>query len=188
MAAAPDLQATGDRIEQMLDELQATADPGTYNRAAEVLRLVVELYGAGLARIVHLADEQAPDLVDVFASDELIASLLVVHGLHPQALSRRVEAALAGVRPLLATHAGDVELLAIDEEAGVVHLRLVGSCDGCPSSSITLQSAVERAIVEAAPEIVRLEVEQPSQPIPEVAVSIGTKPPFTKCPAGVATP
>jgi Fe-S cluster biogenesis protein NfuA len=187
MPAAPDLRASGDRIERLLDELQAAADPGTYDRAAEVLRLVVELYGAGLARMVHLVDEQAPALVDVFASDELIASLLVVHGLHPEALSRRVEAALAGVRPLLAAHAGDVELLAIDEEAGVVQLRLIGSCDGCPSSSITLQSAVERAIVEAAPEIVRLEVEQPSLPVPGVAVTIGTKPTFTDCPAGAAS-
>jgi Fe-S cluster biogenesis protein NfuA len=188
MADAQNLRATGDRIEQMLDDLQAATDPGTYDRAAEVLRLVVELYGAGLARIVHLVEEQAPGLLDLFASDELIASLLVVHGLHPQALARRVEAALARVRPLLAAHAGDVELLAIDEEAGVVQLRLVGSCDGCPSSSITLQSAVERAIVEAAPEIVCLDVERPSPPVPEVTVSIGTKPTFTECPAGVASP
>jgi Fe-S cluster biogenesis protein NfuA len=187
MAAADDLRATGDRIEQLLDALQATADPGTYERAADVLRLVVDLYGAGLARIVHLVEEEAPALVDVFARDELIASLLVVHGLHPESLARRVEGALAQVRPLLAAHAGDVELLAIDEEAGVVHLRLVGSCDGCPSSSITLQSAVERAIKEAAPEIVRLGVEDPSPSVPEVAVTISTRPSFTECPAEVAS-
>jgi Fe-S cluster biogenesis protein NfuA len=188
MAAADDLRATGDRIEQLLDALQGAADPGTYERATEVLRLVVELYGAGLAQIVHLVEERAPALVDVFASDELIASLLVVHGLHPQSLPQRVEAALARVRPALAVHAGDVELLAIDEEAGVVRLRLVGSCDGCPSSSVTLQSAVERAIVEAAPEIVRLDVQEPFSTVPEVAVSIGAKPTFTGCPTGVASP
>ena len=51
-------------------------------------------------------------------------------------------------------HGGDVELLDVDEDAGAVHLRLLGSCDGCPSSAVTLQHAVERAIVEAAPEIV----------------------------------
>jgi Fe-S cluster biogenesis protein NfuA len=62
------------------------------------------------------------------------------------------------VRPFLATHGGDVELLAIDEAVGAVQLRLLGSCDGCPSSAITLQMAVERAIVEAAPEIMRIDV------------------------------
>jgi Fe-S cluster biogenesis protein NfuA len=188
MPADQNLRATGDQIERMLDELQATADPGTYDRATEVLRLVAELYGAGLARMVHLAEEQAPALVDAFAGDDLIASLLVVHGLHPESLAGRVEKALSHVRPLLAAHAGDVELLEIDEDAGAVRLRLVGSCDGCPSSSVTLQSAVERAIVEAAPEIRHLDVDQPSASPPAVAVSLGTKPTFTECPAGGTNP
>ena len=63
------------------------------------------------------------------------------------------------MRPFLAHHDGDVELLAVDPDAGAVVLRLLGSCDGCPSSAVTLQLAVERAIVEAAPEIVRIDVD-----------------------------
>ena len=62
------------------------------------------------------------------------------------------------------THGGDVELLDIDADAGAVHLRLLGSCDGCPSSAVTLQLAVERAIVEAAPEIVRIDVDGRRRP------------------------
>ena len=65
------------------------------------------------------------------------------------------------MRPFLAHHDGDVELLGIDPDAGAVKLRLLGSCDGCPSSSVTLQFAVERAIVEAAPEISRIDVADP---------------------------
>ena len=45
---------------------------------------------------------------------------------------------------------------------GAVHLRLLGSCDGCPSSAVTLRTTVERAIVEAAPEIVTIDVEEPN--------------------------
>ncbi len=48
-------------------------------------------------------------------------------------------AALDSVRPYLGSHGGDVELLGVDEDAGAVHLRLLGSCDGCPSSAVTLQ-------------------------------------------------
>ena len=81
-----------------------------------------------------------------------MASLLLVHGLHPESLERRVEAALVSVRPFLAQHGGDVELLGIDEDVGAVKLRLLGSCDGCPSSASTLRGAVEVAIAEAAPE------------------------------------
>ena len=122
MPARQDLRATGDRIEQLLDELQATADPRTCGRAEELLRLVSELYGAGLARIVELAGERGPRAWSTpLVADDLVASLLLVHGLHPEALARRVEGALARVRPLLAAHGGDVELLEVDADGGRGH-------------------------------------------------------------------
>lgn len=107
-------------------------------------------------------------------------------GLHPKPLETRVADALQEVRPFLASHAGGVELLGVDAEAGVVHLRLLGSCDGCPSSAITLQMAVERAIVEAAPEIIRIDVDAPSATAPGVPVALSVKPKYTVCPADVA--
>ncbi|MGH3424148.1 MAG: NifU family protein, partial [Nocardioidaceae bacterium] len=64
------------------------------------------------------------------------------------------------VRPYLGSHGGDVELLGVEE--GVVRLRLLGSCDGCPSSSVTLKLAVETAIESAAPEVSSIEVEETS--------------------------
>jgi Fe-S cluster biogenesis protein NfuA len=182
MAAQPNLRAAGDRIEQLVDELRATAEPRTCDRAEELLRLVTELYGAGLARVVELAGTTAPGVVDALVADDLVGSLLLVHGLHPDSLARRVEAALAQVRPLLSSHGGDVELLELDEAAGAVRLRLLGSCDGCPSSAVTLQSAVEGAIVAAAPEIVRIDVEPPATPLRGVPVSFGPKPVYEQCP------
>jgi Fe-S cluster biogenesis protein NfuA len=186
MPAAQNLRATGDRIERMLEDLEATADSKTYDLASELLRLVADLYGAGLSRVVELAAAGGPELLGDLAADELVASLLLVHGLHPESLARRVEGALAQVRPTLAAHAGDVELLGIDEDAGAVHIRLLGSCDGCPSSAVTLQLAVERAIVEAAPEIVRIDVDQPSVLQPGVPIALGTKPAYDECPAEMA--
>jgi Fe-S cluster biogenesis protein NfuA len=183
MPAPQNLRATGDRIEQLVEELRATAEPRTCARAEELLRLVTELYGAGLARVVELAYASAPDLVDALVADELVASLLLVHGLHPESLAQRVEAALAKVRPLLSSHGGDVELLDLDEAAGAVRLRLLGSCDGCPSSAVTLQSAVERAIMEAAPEIVCIDVDEPERPVPGVPVLLGAKPVYEECPS-----
>jgi len=70
--------------------------------------------------------------------------------LHTQALDK--------VRPYLGSHAGGVEYLGIDD-LGRVHLRLQGSCDGCPASSVTVKMAIETAILEAAPEIAGVEVE-----------------------------
>jgi Fe-S cluster biogenesis protein NfuA len=191
MPAPQNLRATGDRIEQLLDELRETADPRTYDRAEELVRLVSELYGAGLGRVVELARDRAPDLLEAFGDDDLVASLLLVHGQHPATLPERVEAALAHVRPVLAAHGGDVELLDIDAGAGAVRLRLLGSCDGCPSSTVTLQLSVERAIVEAAPEIVIIDVEQPSTTTPAVPVALTSKPVYpnpvyTECPVEMA--
>jgi Fe-S cluster biogenesis protein NfuA len=176
MPQPQNLRVAGDRIEQALDELHATADPRTINLAEELLRLVSELYGAGFARVIELTQERTPELIAALAEDELVASLLLVHGLHPESLDNRVEAALVAVRPFLAQHGGNVELLGIDDEIGAVKLRLLGSCDGCPSSASTLKGAVEVAIADAAPEIRRIVVEEPTPPAVSVPISLGAKP------------
>ena len=152
---ARDLRVVGSRIEELLGQIRSTGDPGTAETAEEVVRLVVELYGAGLERTVELA---GPDALERFVGDELVASLLVLHDLHPKDTETRVVEALDQVRPYLGSHAGGVELLGVDHE-GVVHLRLEGSCDGCPSSTMTVKLAIERAIEEAAPEVTAVEVE-----------------------------
>src|SRR5271156_2109278 len=175
MPESQNLRAAGDRIEQALDELHATADPRTINLAEELLRLVSDLYGAGFARTVELAREHAPALLEEFVHDELVGSLLLVQGLHPESIDNRVEGALVSVRPFLAQHGGDVELLGIDEERGAVKLRLLGSCDGCPSSASTLRGAVEVAITEAAPEVARIVVEEPSADTTPVPIALGAK-------------
>jgi Fe-S cluster biogenesis protein NfuA len=80
----------------------------------------------------------------------------LVHGLHPYDVERRVSDALDSVRPYLGSHGGDVSLLGVD--TGVVRLQFQGSCKSCPSSSVTLELAVEDAVCAAAPEISSIEV------------------------------
>ena len=172
------LRAVGDRIEQLLDDLHAAdVDARVRVTTEELVRSVTELYGGALELIVQLASEDAPALVERFFADELIGSLLIVHGLHPDPVEARVERALESVRPFLAEHDGSVELLDVDSRVGAVRLRLLGnSGGGCQSSSATLQLAVEAAIIEAAPEIVTIDVEQPVPAPVGVPVTIGRKP------------
>ncbi len=186
-----DVRAIGDRIEWLLDELRATADPRTRQRAEELLALVTDLYGAGLTRVVEVVGAEAPDVVARLVDDDLVGSLFVVHGLHPLDLAARVSAALESVRPFLAAHGGDVELLAVDEAAGAVHLRLLGSCDGCPSSAVTLRRSVEQAILDAAPEVVTIDVDAPTADT-SIPVALGRKAvetfdPSTGCGAAVGS-
>jgi Fe-S cluster biogenesis protein NfuA/nitrite reductase/ring-hydroxylating ferredoxin subunit len=150
-----DIQAVGERVEALLAEFASTSDPATAGRAEELVGLLVEFYGAGLARILELLDEQvvAPLLVD-----KMVAGLLVLHDLHPQSTEERVLAALERVRPYLGSHSGDVEYLGLDPD-GTVRLRLAGSCDGCPSSALTVKMAIEKGIEDVAPEVTKVEVE-----------------------------
>ena len=69
-------------------------------------------------------------------------------------------------------------LSGLDGSIGAVYLKLLGSCDGCPSSAVTLRMAVERAIVEAAPEIVTIDVDEPSQQGSSTPVELGRKVPY----------
>jgi Fe-S cluster biogenesis protein NfuA/nitrite reductase/ring-hydroxylating ferredoxin subunit len=162
----PDLRATGERIETLL-EAASTGGRVARERAEELVRLVVDLYGAGLERlldIVHESGRLDDELLDRLAADDLVASLLAVHGLHPYDVDTRVARALDGVRPYLGSHGGDVQFLGLTDD-GAVRLQMLGSCDGCPSSSVTLTLAVETAILAAAPEVTGIEVvEAPASP------------------------
>jgi Fe-S cluster biogenesis protein NfuA/nitrite reductase/ring-hydroxylating ferredoxin subunit len=140
-------RSAGDRIQTLLD---ATSAGGAVarERAEQLVREVVELYGAGLSRIIAASD---PAMLNRLITDDLVASLLLVHGLHPHDVQRRVADALDRVRPYLGSHGGDVRLL--DIVGDTVQLEFAGSCKSCPSSAVTLELAVEDAIRAAAPEI-----------------------------------
>jgi Fe-S cluster biogenesis protein NfuA/nitrite reductase/ring-hydroxylating ferredoxin subunit len=156
-----DLAATGQRIEVLLEAASAGGRVAR-ERAEELVRLVVDLYGAGLERLLEILHDTGrldDDLLDRLAADELVAGLLTVHGLHPEDVGTRVVRALDGVRPYLGSHGGDVEFLGVSED-GVVRLRMLGSCDGCPSSAVTLTLAVETAVRAAAPEVTGIAVEE----------------------------
>lgn len=146
-------RTAGDRIQTLLDSC-AAAGTGAHERARQLVREVVALYGAGLERILRLG---GPQLAERLATDDLVASLLLVHGLHPHNVDRRVSDALDRVRPYLGSHGGDVELIDVTAD-GVVRLAFRGSCKSCPSSAATLELAVEDAIRAAAPEIATIVV------------------------------
>jgi Fe-S cluster biogenesis protein NfuA len=105
-------------------------------------------------------------------SDELVSHLLLVHGLHPEDVETRVAQALEEVRPYLGSHGGDVELLGVAD--GIARVRLVGTCDGCPSSTATLRYAIEEAVAKAAPELDGVEAEGVAEPAPQQLLQIGS--------------
>jgi len=159
-----DAQSAANRVAVLLDELSSGAEPRVAEAAEELARALTELYGEALQRIAATVDEAT---LRRLAADDLVASLLVLHDLHPDELSARVAVALDSVRPMLGAHAGGVELLGIrdDPDGAVVELRLEGSCSGCPSSTVTMRNAIEKAVLAAAPEVARVEAVESTEPV-----------------------
>ena len=173
------------RIESLLEELESLPDPVARDRATETVEALLDLYGEGLARVVAVAAER-DGLAEALAGDELVAHLLLLHGLHPVPLETRVLGALAEVRPYLESHGGGVELLGVDD--GIVRLRMQGSCSGCPSSAMTLKLAIEDAIQKVAPDVEGIDADT-GQAAPAVAITTGTPLPQVGVQAeGIAVP
>lgn len=148
------------RVEELVRTIESAADPNVRASAVELMTALMQIHGAGIERMMEITFESGAhgaETVDRFGADDLVASLLLLYGLHPVPFETRVMQALDKVRPMLKAHGGDVELLGTAE--GVVRLRLDGSCNGCASSAMTLKNAIEEAIYDAAPDLAALEVE-----------------------------
>jgi Fe-S cluster biogenesis protein NfuA len=179
------VRTVGARVEELLEALQpggfASAGPAQAAQAAEELvGLLVGLYGDGLARIVEVLGEDGPAgsaVLAKLADDPQVEGLLLLHDLHPLDVDARIQRALDRVRPYLGSHAGGVEYLGVTD--GVARLRLEGSCNGCASSTVTVQLAITGAVEDAAPEVTEVKVEgMTPAPTPEpTLLQIGSRPP-----------
>jgi Fe-S cluster biogenesis protein NfuA len=190
-----------ERVQDLLGSLDEIADPQAQARVGELVGAVLELYGAGLDRILGIladAGDAGLPIRDALLDDGIVSSLLLIHGLYPVPLEERVVEALDSVRPFLASHGGNVELISVED--GVARLQLQGSCNGCPSSAATLEHALREAIDAAAPDLLSLEVlgavglediedDKPGLSLPMVQVGGPSLPmadsPYTECPSGV---
>lgn len=97
------------------------------------------------------ADAAALAAMKGAVADEVIYAVLRRHDIVKASLSERVETALEGVRPMLASHGGDVELVKVAPPT--IEVRFTGAYDGCPASALTFHAGVKRAVEEACPEI-----------------------------------
>ncbi|GAC1306913.1 MAG: NifU family protein [Vulcanimicrobiaceae bacterium] len=167
MALAAGHATIGTRVDTLLREIAAAPTVArARERADELARSLVELYGEALERaltIVHdNAGNQSEAIFAALCEDRFVESMLVLHDLHPFTLEDRVRSALDSVRPYLESHAGGIEVVSVVD--GVANLRLEGTCDGCPSSAATVKLAVERAILERIHEVVEVRVENVTAP------------------------
>jgi Fe-S cluster biogenesis protein NfuA len=171
MPAQAEFQQRLKSIERLLGEIEAAADPNLRATAQELVQLVMDLHGAGLERMLELIRASDEGLVEKVGRDELVASLLILYGLHPVDLETRVQQTLDKARVRLRPHEGEVELLGIQE--GVVRLRVHANGHGCGSKPEALREIVESAVMQGAPDVVSLLIEDPKPSLVQIGVLEG---------------
>lgn len=153
-------QSQAKQIEALIQEVAAFPDPQARAKTEELLHALLEMYGEGLKRVIELTAQADAGqvLLEAFARDEVVESLLLLHGLHPIGLETRIQEALARVKSTIKAQGGSVELLRVED--GIAYLRLVGSGRGCSASTGALRQRVEEAIYSAAPDLDELRIEE----------------------------
>lgn len=168
MSASPQGEELSfDELLERIGELLATveqADPGVRDPVLEMLDYLEAWHREGITRF---ATSVPPDALEEARQDPVVAHLLDTYldeeeDTDPEAI---VHEALDEIRPYVHSHGGEMELVAVSN--GVVTLRLMGSCQGCPSSEVTLTQGVEQALRERWPAFRRLEVEGAARDQPQ---------------------
>lgn len=155
--------AVGVHLDALVQEFEALPFPQVRESVFDLLQTVDALHRAGLGRLLgFLQEHDEGALVSRAAEDPIVRALLTLYDFLPSDPLTQVDAALASIRPYIHSHGGDVEVLDVVE--GVVHLRLAGSCDGCPGSTVTLERGIETALREGFPGFVRISVHETAPP------------------------
>src|ERR1700733_14935074 len=142
-------------IAKMVRALEEAKDPVLRANAQELVQALMTLHGACLERMLEMVGQtgaQGKSIIDAFARDGVVKSVLLLYGLHPVDLKTRVMEAVEKTRSSARSHANTVSFVSLDD-AGMVTLRMEGKTEGCGSSASGLKQAVEQAIYEAAPDI-----------------------------------
>ncbi|HSU52753.1 MAG TPA: NifU family protein [Candidatus Dormibacteraeota bacterium] len=148
------------RLEEIIEQVERFPNPAAKALMHECLQSLLAMYGEGLGRMITVlqADGVSGEkLLSNMAEDKLVRSLLLVHGLHPIDLETRLKTALDQVRPYMQSHGGNVEIVSLQDD--FARLRLLGACKGCPSSRVTLELAVRKAVEDHCPDLIGFDVE-----------------------------
>lgn len=158
-----EFQRLAERVDLLARELEEHPDPVAREKALELLQTVLSLYGEALRRILHIVHSRPPGeqvvgqlIVGQMMADPAVSSALMIHGLYPVELKVRVATALDQVRPYLHAHGGDAQLQGVED--GVAKVRLIRPRQDGSSSIVPMRLPVEKALLEAAPDLRGIEV------------------------------
>jgi len=155
MSVTQEFQERVGRIDELVRKLESSRDPTSRETARDLSQSLMELHGAGLERILEIVSSTGGDagavIIDSLAHEELVSSLLVLYGLHPEDFETRVRRSLDKVRPVLRARGASLDEIEIAGDR--VSLKLGGPV------SKDLIEAVREALLETAPDAADVAIE-----------------------------
>jgi len=150
-----------EHIEVLLRRFEDSPDKSARDNAGELIQALMDVHGAGLARIIETISEQGltgRNILKKLADDPIVGGLLALYGLHPVSVADRVRAAIAELQTALQTHQATLEIVSIERASA--RLRLITAGSGCHSGGAELKQLVQDSLIGAAPELTRVEIEE----------------------------
>ncbi|HVP64071.1 MAG TPA: NifU family protein [candidate division Zixibacteria bacterium] len=160
MTGEQEFQQRTEEIDRLVQHVNELADGDARTTALELLQAVMDLHGAGFARMIEVLREcgdAGQTALKKLGADPLLCGLMVLYEVHPFTMEERVATAVEMIRPRLRKHEAQIELLGVCD--GVVRVEIHASGHGCHSSPDAVREQVEQAILEAAPETTQIVVE-----------------------------
>ena len=147
-----------ERVQELIAALDALPDPAASAPARELVQLVLELHGGGLARLLEIVagGGEGRVLLERLALDEQVKGLLLLHGLHPEPLEARVHKVVERLRPHLAVLGVTVQAAGLD--GGALRLELSCAGNGGLARAQTLRREIEDAVFDAAPDVAGIDI------------------------------
>ncbi len=149
------------RLGELIRALDAHHGTAAKETARELLALVLDLHGIGLAKLMGIvtAAEGGTAILARLVENEQVQAMLLLHGLHPDDLETRVRRVVDRLRPHLGVHG--LRLDVVEIASGTVRLRLHGSGAASITAPLlwTLPREIEDAVLEAAPDVEKIMID-----------------------------
>lgn len=151
------LEQIAQRVDEVIAEIK-TLPTDVQAKAMAMRSAIEEFHKVGLTLIVKRlkSDPRGKELLFELVDHPAVYALFSMHGLVRADLRTQVSRVLEMVRPYMQSHGGDVVLE--DVRGKIVYVRLIGNCQGCSMSSLTLRNTVEESLKQHLPEIEAVKV------------------------------
>lgn len=146
-----------DRIEELVHRAEAIGDPNVRGIAVDLLQAVLTFHAAALERMMEISAAAGPSgeaILKRAAEDDLVSSMLLLHGLHPDDLETRVNRAVEKLREAFGSAGAGLSLVVIEDDSVRLRFETERAWSGAP-----MKASIEGAIYQAAPEIAHVIIE-----------------------------